>query len=86
MISRGSSGTMTTGLVTAMAANNECGVTQPWREIARMCRERGVPYHTDAAQWIGKLPAKGLGCLRLCVGLRAQVRRAEGRGLPRDAR
>ncbi len=50
-----------TGLVTAMAANNECGVTQPWREIARMCRERGVPYHTDAAQWIGKLPAEGLG-------------------------
>jgi len=33
-------------LVTAMAANNECGLLQPWREIAEMCREHGVPFIT----------------------------------------
>jgi cysteine desulfurase len=49
------------GVLTAMAANNECGLLHPWREIAQICRERGVPFHTDAAQWIGKLPADGLG-------------------------
>lgn len=49
------------GLITAMAANNECGLLHPWREIAEMCRERGVPFHTDAAQWIGKMPVNELG-------------------------
>jgi cysteine desulfurase len=57
-----------TALVTAMAANNECGVTQPWREISRLCRERGVPFHTDAAQWIGKEPADGLGLCDYVTG------------------
>jgi cysteine desulfurase len=48
-------------LVSLMAANNETGVRQPWREAAAICREAGVWFHTDAAQWIGKLPAGGLG-------------------------
>lgn len=48
-------------LVSVMAANNESGALQPWREIAAMCREQGVPFHTDAAQWIGKLDATSLG-------------------------
>jgi len=49
------------GVVVVMAANNETGVLQPWREVAALCRERGVPYFCDAAQWVGKLPADGLG-------------------------
>jgi len=48
-------------LVAIMAANNETGVLQPWRETMTLCRERGVPFFCDAAQWIGKLPAAGLG-------------------------
>lgn len=49
--------------VSVMAANNETGALQPWREIAALCREAGTRYHTDAAQWIGKRPVAGLaGC------------------------
>lgn len=48
-------------LVSVMAANNESGALQPWREIAAICREHDVPFHTDAAQWIGKLDASNLG-------------------------
>jgi len=48
-------------LVSVQAANNESGVLQPWREIAALCREQGVPFHTDASQWIGKLDAADLG-------------------------
>jgi len=48
-------------LVSVQAANNESGALQPWREIAAICREQGVPFHTDAAQWIGKLDASSLG-------------------------
>jgi len=43
-------------LVTIMSANNEIGVLQPIEEIGRLCRERGVTFHTDAAQSIGKMP------------------------------
>jgi cysteine desulfurase len=43
-------------LVTIMYANNEIGVLQPVREIGAMCRERGVLFHTDAVQAIGKVP------------------------------
>ena len=45
-----------TVLVTIMHSNNETGVLQPVREIAGMLRERGVVFHTDAAQSIGKIP------------------------------
>ena len=48
-------------LVSVMAANNESGALQPWREIAAICRELGVFFHTDAAQWIGKIDATSLG-------------------------
>jgi cysteine desulfurase len=49
------------GLVALMAANNETGVLQPWREANALCRQHDVPFFCDAAQWIGKLPAAGLG-------------------------
>lgn len=48
-------------VVGLMAANNETGVLQPWREALELCRERNVPFFCDAAQWIGKLPSAGLG-------------------------
>ncbi|MDF3057693.1 MAG: aminotransferase [Rariglobus sp.] len=47
--------------VVVMAANNETGVLQPWAEIAAMCREAGVAYLCDGSQWLGKLPAGGIG-------------------------
>ena len=43
-------------LVTIMAANNEIGVIQPMAEIGKLCHERGVIFHTDAVQAIGKIP------------------------------
>ena len=43
-------------LVTIMAANNEIGVLQPVAEIGKLCRERGVIFHTDATQAVGKVP------------------------------
>jgi cysteine desulfurase len=43
-------------LVTIMAANNEIGVLQPWREIGKLCRERGILFHTDGVQAVGKVP------------------------------
>lgn len=45
-----------TVLVSIMAVNNEIGVIQPLTEIGRLCRERGVLFHTDAAQAAGKIP------------------------------
>ena len=43
-------------LVSIMAANNETGVLQPIEEIGRLCRERGVLFHSDAVQALGKVP------------------------------
>jgi cysteine desulfurase len=43
-------------LVTIMYANNEIGVIQPVAEIGRICREKGVLFHTDGVQAIGKVP------------------------------
>src|SRR6202166_438761 len=43
-------------LVSIMAANNEIGVLQPIREIGRICHEKGVIFHSDAVQAVGKVP------------------------------
>jgi cysteine desulfurase len=45
-----------TAVASLMHANNETGALQPVAEVGRAARERGVPFHTDAAQSVGKLP------------------------------
>ena len=45
-----------TVLVSIMLANNEIGVVQPVNEIGKICRERGVLFHSDAVQGLGKVP------------------------------
>lgn len=45
-----------TAVVSVMAAHNEIGVLQPLQEIGALCRARGVLFHTDAAQAVGKVP------------------------------
>jgi cysteine desulfurase len=47
-----------TVVVSVMAANNEIGVLQPIEEIAQLCRARGVLFHSDAAQAIGRIPLR----------------------------
>ena len=45
-----------TALVTVMFANNEIGTVQPVTEIGTFCRERNIPFHTDAVQAAGHMP------------------------------
>ncbi|HEV2440018.1 MAG TPA: cysteine desulfurase family protein [bacterium] len=47
-----------TALISVMAANNEIGTLQPVAEIGAIAREHGVPFHSDATQWVGALPAR----------------------------
>lgn len=48
--------TTDTSLVTIMAVNNEIGVKQPIADIGKLCKEKKVFFHTDAAQAVGKIP------------------------------
>jgi cysteine desulfurase len=43
-------------LVSIMFANNEIGTIQPIAEIGKLCKEKGVLFHTDAVQAVGKVP------------------------------
>lgn len=54
--------------VSLMAANNETGVLHPWQDWAAACRERGLPMHCDASQWIGKMPLEGLAACDYVTG------------------
>jgi cysteine desulfurase len=45
-----------TAMATLMHVNNEIGVVNPIKEMAEACREKGVPFHTDAVQSVGKIP------------------------------
>ena len=47
-------------LVSIMAANNEIGTVQPVATLGKICRERGVLFHTDAVQWFGKEPFENI--------------------------
>lgn len=49
------------GAIAIMAANNETGVLQPWQEVRTLCRDSGAVFVCDATQWLGRLPAAGLG-------------------------
>jgi cysteine desulfurase len=43
-------------LVSVMGANNETGVLQPLQAVGERCRARGVRFHCDATQWVGRMP------------------------------
>ena len=59
-----------TVLITIMHANNETGTVQPVAEMARMAREAGVVFHSDAVQTAGRIPLqmRGLGADLLSIG------------------
>lgn len=74
--------------VSVMAANNETGTLQPWPELAVLCREYEVPFHSDAAQWIGKLPAGELGACDYLTGSAHKFGGGKGAGfvvIPEEA-
>jgi cysteine desulfurase len=48
--------TKDTGLVSIIHGSNEIGTIQPIKEIGRICREKGVLFHTDVSQSFGKIP------------------------------
>ncbi|MGC4072889.1 MAG: aminotransferase class V-fold PLP-dependent enzyme [Nibricoccus sp.] len=67
--------------VAVMAANNETGVLQPWREIAARCAARHIPFLCDATQWLGKLPASGLGATGWLIASAHKFGGPKGTGL-----
>ncbi len=41
---------------TVIGAHNETGIIQPWKKIAELCAARGIPFHSDLVQCVGRLP------------------------------
>ena len=68
-------------LISIMYANNEIGVVQPIAEIGKIAKEKGVFFHVDAVQAVGKIPVDvqkdGIDLMSISG---AQNLRAEGRG------
>lgn len=56
-------------LVTIMHANNEIGTIEPVEEIGKICREKGIHFHTDTVQTIGHIPVdvQAIGCDSLAI-------------------
>ncbi|MCE5313546.1 cysteine desulfurase NifS [bacterium] len=56
-------------LVSIMHANNEIGTIEPVEEIGRICREKGIHFHTDTVQTIGHIPVdvQAIGCDSLAI-------------------
>ena len=82
-----------TAIVSIMAANGEIGTIEPVARIAEICRERSVPFHSDATQAVGKIPfdVSKMGCDLLSIsahkiygpkGVGALVARKGARPLP----
>ena len=69
-----------TRLVSIMAANNVTGTIQPIAELAEIARRRGVLFHTDAVQAVGKIAVRHAHAAdRPALAFRTQAARAEGR-------
>ena len=62
-------------LVGVMAASNETGVIQPWKQVAQLCAEYQAHFHCDATQWIGKMD---LTDLSLCSSFTASAHKFGG--------
>lgn len=54
-------------LITVMHSNNETGTLQPIAEIGKIADERGITFHTDAAQSVGKVPVSASQCEMLTI-------------------
>ena len=61
--------TKDTSLVSIMFANNEVGTVQPIKEISKICKEKQIPFHSDAVQAVGKVPidVKDLGLSSMSI-------------------
>ncbi len=68
-------------LVSVLAASNESGVLQPWQELCATCHRAGVRFHTDATQWIGKLPSGELGTCDYVTGSAHKFQGPKGAGI-----
>lgn len=67
-------------LIALMAANNETGALQPWKQALAIARAHGIPFYTDAAQWLGKEAAAGLGEADFVTGCAHKFGGAKGAG------
>jgi len=69
-------------LVSVQWANNETGTIQPVHAIGAICRDRGVTFHCDATQWVGKMPTRvqGEASEGLVVGIQDSAERGSGEG------